>query len=81
MQQPQPARWPKVLLWVSAGFFLLSMPCLFLGVLGLFGIVADVGPQENRDIGFGFLRVALVPLGIATLLLVVALTARRSKRA
>lgn len=58
---------------------LLSMPCLLLGVLGLIGVVADVGVAENRSIGFGFLRLAIIPLSVGGVVLVIGLLARRGR--
>jgi hypothetical protein len=75
MTTNQPGRLAtKVLIWTAVAFFVLAMPCAGLGVLGLLGIAADVSSAENRDIGFGFLKIALVPagLGVATLLMLLA---------
>ncbi len=80
MPDPRPSRLPKVLLWISAGFLVLSMPCLLLGLLGFIGVVADAGPEENQSIGFGFLRIASIPLGMALLILIVALASRYARR-
>lgn len=68
-----------MLLWIAAACFALSMPCVLLGVLGLLGIVADVSPDENRSIGLGFLRFALIPIGIGVAILAAALAGRRSR--
>lgn len=69
----------KVLIAIAAGFFLLSTPCLFGGVLGLNGVLADVGPAENRQIGYQAFLIATVPLGIGLLVLVAGLFFLRSR--
>ncbi len=71
--------WGTALMWIAAGLFALSMPCVFGGVLGLLGVLADVGPEENRQIGVQSLRLAAIPMGLSVAALVVALVVRRSR--
>ena len=52
-----------------------------LGVLGFLGALADVGPEENRKIGFGFLRFGLPWFVGGTVLCVTSLMANRRKAA
>jgi hypothetical protein len=73
--------WKIVLLCAAGACFLLAAPCVFLGVLGLLGVVADVSPAENRQFGMQFLRLATIPLGVGAVILLVALAIRRSKQA
>ncbi|MCA9312619.1 MAG: hypothetical protein KDA21_15500 [Phycisphaerales bacterium] len=65
---------------VAAACFLLTLPCAGLGVLGLLGVVADVGTDENHQIGLGFLKLALIPLSLAIITLLAALWLGRSKK-
>jgi hypothetical protein len=71
--------WPVALIWLSASCLVLSMPCVFFGVLGLLGVVADVSLDENRQFGRQFLRLAMFPMGLGAVGLVVALALRRSR--
>lgn len=72
--------WGIVLIVVAAVLVVLSTPCLFGGVLGLRGGLADVGPAENRQMGRQFLLYAAVPLGLGVLALLVGVRAVRSRR-
>lgn len=47
----------------------LSLLPIGLGMLGLLGIVADVSPAENRQIGLGFLAIGLPAFMVGALLL------------
>lgn len=67
----------KSLFWFSLVCFLASTPCMFFGLLGLLGVVADVGDAENRKIGLGFLGYSLIPLGIGVVALCVSLAIRK----
>ncbi len=69
--------WRNALLWVAAAFFLLSMPCIFFGLLGLVGALADVGPAENRQMGLQLFQMAAIPLGLSGLVLIAAIVVRR----
>ena len=71
--------WGNVLIWIAVGSLMLSMPCVFGGLLGLLGILADVGPAENRQMGLQSLRLAVLPLGLSGVVLVIALVVRRSR--
>lgn len=73
-------RWMIALWCVAAACFVLSAPCVLLGGLGFLGIVADVGPAESREIGWGFLRWAMVPLALGVIALLAALLLRRSTK-
>lgn len=79
MQPKTRRRWKIALISVSIGCLALSMPCALLGVLGLFGIVADVSPAENRQIGLQFLVVALIPIGLGVITLIAGLLMGHSK--
>lgn len=46
----------------------LSLLPIGLGMLGLFGVVADVSPAENRQIGFQFLAFGLPAFMVGALL-------------
>ncbi|MDX2147431.1 MAG: hypothetical protein SFZ23_07895 [Planctomycetota bacterium] len=69
----------QVLVAIAAGLFLLSTPCLFGGVLGVLGILADVGPKENQQIGHQAFRIAMYPLGIGMVMLLAGLLLLRSR--
>jgi hypothetical protein len=69
-----------VLIGIAAVLFVLSTPCVFGGVLGLQGALADVGPAENRQMGRQFLLYAAIPLGLGVLALLVGVRALRSAR-
>ncbi|MFG0285773.1 MAG: hypothetical protein ACF8R7_15260 [Phycisphaerales bacterium JB039] len=62
--------WSTALLVSGFTCLLLAAPCVFFGVLGLLGIVADVSLEENRRWGAQFLGVSLAPalLGAGLLL-------------
>ena len=79
MKDGRESLWRKAPIWMAGACFLLSMPCVLLGVLGLLGVVADVSVAENRQIGLAFLGWAVLPLGSSVVLLVVALLVRRSR--
>jgi hypothetical protein len=72
-------RWRIALLCIAGACFVLSAPCVFLGGLGLLGVVADVGVAENREFGWRFLRLALIPMGLGLIILLIALSLRRPK--
>jgi hypothetical protein len=64
----------RICLCILGGLaILLAVPMLGLGVLGLLGIAADVGPAENRQIGFGFLTYGTACFFIGVLVLAGAL--------
>ncbi|MFG0305515.1 MAG: hypothetical protein ACF8Q5_04800 [Phycisphaerales bacterium JB040] len=69
----------KALVWAGVVFLVLSLACVFFGVLGLLGVVADVGPHENRVYGWRLLRYALIPLTLAGIAFAIALATRRSR--
>ncbi len=79
MNDQQRRLWGKILLAIGAVFFLLSTPCLLGGMLGLLGVLADVGTVENQQMGQQLLRMALYPLGLGLLTLVVGLLVLRSR--
>lgn len=70
----------RVLVWIAFGCFVLASPCALMGVLGLLGIVADVSPAENREIGVGSLLIAAVPAGLGVVILGVVGWRRRRIR-
>lgn len=51
-----------VLLALGVIGVLISLPLLGLAALGYYGILADMGPVENREIGMQFLFLGLPPL-------------------
>jgi cytochrome c biogenesis protein CcdA len=77
MNDQQRTVWGKVLITTAAGCLLLSTPCLLGAVLAHLGVLADVGPTENQQMGQQILRMAVYPLGVGVLLLVAWLVVRR----
>ncbi len=69
----------KVLIGTALACFLLSTPCLFAGALGFLGVFADVGPAENRQMGFQSLRIAAIPVGLGVVVSAIALVVWRSR--
>jgi hypothetical protein len=68
----------RILLSLLGGLIILiSLPMLGLAALGFFGIAADVGPGENRQIGIGFLTYGLPCLVVGVLLLVGGIAIRK----
>jgi len=65
--------------FVGIACFGVALVSVALGVLGFLGALADVGPEENRKIGFGFLRFGLPWFGGGTVLCVTSLLANRRK--
>ena len=68
-----------MLLWIALACFVLASPCVLMGVLGLLGIVADVSPAENREIGVGSLLISSIPAELGVVLLAVVWWRRRAK--
>lgn len=60
-----------LLLALGAVGILLSVPLLGFSALGFLGILADVGPAENQEMGIQSLLLGLLPL-IGGLLMCVA---------
>lgn len=79
MNDPQRKLWVKVLFAAAGVCVLAASPCLLGSVLGYMGILADVGTQENQQIGSQALRMAAWPLGLGVLALVAALLLRSRK--
>ncbi len=69
-----------ILLILGAAVTLLSLPLLGFAVLGFIGILADVGPAENRQIGFGFLKLGLPVLAVGLTLCIAAAWAHTRRR-
>jgi hypothetical protein len=62
---------------------LISLPLLGFAALGFLGILADVGPSENREMGLQLLSLGLLPLICGVVLCVLGLVAfaRNHRRA
>jgi hypothetical protein len=69
----------KVLIAIAVVSIMLSAPCLLGGVLALSGVLADVGPAENQQMGQKLFLYAAYPLGFGLLALVAGLLVRRSR--
>ena len=54
---------------------LISLPLLGFAALGFLGILADVGPDENREMGIQLLSLGLPPLICGVVLCVPGLVA------
>ena len=65
--------------FVGIACFGVALVSVALGVLGFLGALADVGPEENRKIGFGFLRFGLPWFGGGAVLCVTRFLANRRK--
>jgi len=53
-------------------FFLPAVACFGFGLLGLIGVLADVGPMENRAFGLQFIGIG-VGFGVVSLVLLLLL--------
>lgn len=70
----------KIILTTLGGLLiLLSLPLLGFGLLGLVGILADVGPAENREFGFQFLTYGIPAFLVGVILLSSAFMIRVEK--
>lgn len=69
----------KALIAGAAVLFVLATPCLFGSVLGLLGILADVGPTENQQMVSRALRIGAYPLGLGLFLLLAGVIVLRSR--
>lgn len=69
-----------VLLGIAVVALLAAMPCIGMGLLGLLGVLADVGQDENRRIGVQSLRISMIPTGISIVALVGAFVVLRRGR-
>ncbi len=69
MQEGVNMRWLGVIATTIALFAAIAgVPCLFAGLFGLIGILADTSAEENRQAGLMFLGLAVLaftPLVIA----------------
>jgi len=54
--------WRFILVALGVIALLISLPLLGFAALGCLGILADVGPAENREVGLRFLALGLPPL-------------------
>ncbi len=77
--QPRNPLWRAPVLWIAGTVFVLSLCCSSLSLLGFFGVMADVGPDENRQMGFQILRLTALPLILSAAALTVALAFGRSR--
>lgn len=59
-----------VLLGIAAAALMAATPCVGMGLLGLLGVLADVGEDENRRMGVQSLRIAMIPAGVSVVALV-----------
>ena len=68
---------------IIAGLVLLLLSAIFavFGMLGTIGVLADVGPDENRKMGTQILWIASVPFGLGVIALVSGLLIRKSEQA
>jgi hypothetical protein len=69
----------KLVLGGAIGCILLASPCFGFGVLGLLGVLADVGSAENRAMGMQLLQMAAIPAGVGGVLMAVFFIQRRMK--
>ncbi|XVJ59367.1 MAG: hypothetical protein HEQ23_08170 [Tepidisphaera sp.] len=79
---PDPPRnkiWRTPILWIAGTVLVLSLCCSSLSLLGFFGVMADVGPDENRQMGFQILRLTAIPLILSAAAPAIALTLGRSR--
>jgi hypothetical protein len=67
--------------FVGIACFAVALFSGALGVLGFFGVLADMSPEENRRIGFGFLRFGLPWFVGGAVLCVTSLLANRRQAA
>jgi hypothetical protein len=67
-------------LLIGTGIAGMLIAALFglAGVLGLLGVLADVGPDENRQWGVQALRIASVPFGLGVIALIGFFLIRKS---
>lgn len=70
----------RVLVYVMLGIAVVCMmvatPCIGMGVLGLLGVLADVGYVENRSMGLQSLRIAAIPFALSIVAVTVGLLVR-----
>lgn len=64
-----------VLLSVGAVCAVLAVPLLLFALFGALGVLADVGPTENRALGVEFLSYGLPLLLVGATLLAIGLRA------
>ncbi len=69
----------KILIAIAVVSFVLSTPCLLGGVLAMQGVLADVGPTENRQMGQQLFIYAAYPLGFGLLALVAGVLTLRAR--
>ena len=63
----------KTLLTLAGvAFFVLALPCFFVGLMGLSGQLGDTSVRENRVAGLQAIGVGLVPVAIGVVLVVLA---------
>lgn len=68
-----------ILVWLGVVCIGISLVTLSLGAFGFLGVLADVGPEENRELGFMFLRFGLPWLVGGTVLCTTGLLVFRRK--
>lgn len=61
-----------VLMAICVVCFLFALPCIGFGVLGLLGVLADVGGEENHRIGVQSLWLSLIPVSLGVIALILA---------
>ncbi len=77
--QPRHPVWRAPVLWIAGTVLVLSLCCSSLSLLAFFGVMADVGPDENRQMGFQILRLTAIPLILSAAAVAIALTLGRSR--
>lgn len=71
--------WRTPILWIAGTVLLLSLSCMSLSLLAFLGILADVGPTENQQMGVQIIRLTALPVILSAAAITVALASGRSR--